>query len=67
MNPRGVRTGEDTQLVVALMIGRAGSTGFPGKNIMPVLGRPLAAYPLMAARASRYVTGCTSRLILPRS
>lgn len=43
------------QLICALMIGRAGSTGFPGKNIRPVLGRPLAAYPLMAARASRYV------------
>lgn len=37
------------------MIGRAGSTGFPGKNVYPVLGRPLAAYPLMAARGSRYV------------
>ena len=37
------------------MIGRAGSTGFPGKNIYPVLGRPLAAYPLMAARASKNV------------
>ena len=42
-------------MIVALMIGRAGSTGFPGKNIYPVLGRPLAAYPLMAANASRYV------------
>lgn len=43
------------ELVCALMIGRKGSTGFPGKNIYPVLGRPLAAYPLMAARASRHV------------
>lgn len=43
--------------VCALMIGRAGSTGFPGKNVMPVLGRPLAAYSLMAARASKYVNG----------
>lgn len=42
-------------MICALMIGRAGSVGFPGKNIYPVLGRPLAAYPLMAARASRYV------------
>ena len=42
-------------MICALMIGRAGSTGFPGKNIHPVLGRPLAAYPLMAARSSRYV------------
>lgn len=37
------------------MIGRAGSTGFPGKNVRPVLGRPLCAYPLTAARASRHV------------
>ncbi len=42
-------------MICALMIGRAGSVGFPGKNIYPVLGRPLAAYPLMAAQASRYV------------
>ncbi len=43
------------KLVCALMIGRKGSTGFPGKNIYPVLGRPLAAYPLIAAKMSRYV------------
>ena len=34
------------------MIGRAGSTGFPGKNVHKVLGRPLCAYPLMAAVGS---------------
>lgn len=55
MKRSGERPGEDTQLVVALMIGRAGSSGFPGKNVMPIMGRPLAAYPLMAARASRHV------------
>jgi hypothetical protein len=37
------------------MIGRAGSTGFPGKNVYPILGRPLAAYPLLAAKSSRNV------------
>jgi len=42
-------------MICALMIGRAGSVGFPGKNVYPVLGRPLAAYSLMAAQASRYV------------
>jgi hypothetical protein len=42
-------------MICALMIGRAGSTGFPGKNIYPVMGRPLAAYPLMAARDSRHI------------
>ena len=37
------------------MIGRKGSVGFPGKNFYPVLGRPLAAYPLLAAQASSKV------------
>ena len=42
-------------MICALMIGRAGSIGFPGKNTTMILGRPLAAYPLIAARGSRYV------------
>ena len=42
-------------MICALMIGRAGSTGFPGKNLYPILGRPLAEYPLLAAQASRHV------------
>ena len=50
MNSENERMG-----VAALLIGREGSTGFPGKNTYPVLGRPLAAYPLFAARESRYV------------
>jgi hypothetical protein len=37
------------QMIVALLIGREGSQGFPGKNIFPVLGKPLMEYPLMAA------------------
>jgi CMP-N-acetylneuraminic acid synthetase len=41
--------------VVALMLGRGGSTGFPGKNLYPILGRPLMAYPLIAAAESRTV------------
>jgi CMP-N-acetylneuraminic acid synthetase len=41
--------------VCALMIGREGSVGFPGKNLTTVLGRPLAEYPLLAAKASRFV------------
>jgi CMP-N-acetylneuraminic acid synthetase len=41
--------------VVALLIGREGSTGLPGKNLYPVLGRPLVAYPLLAARDSTHV------------
>lgn len=37
-------------MICALAIGREGSRGFPGKNLVPVLGRPLMAYPLLAAR-----------------
>lgn len=42
-------------MVCALLLGREGSAGFPGKNVYPVLGRPLVAYPLMAARAAKTV------------
>lgn len=36
-------------MICALLLGREGSTGFPGKNVRPVLGRPLVTYPLCAA------------------
>lgn len=39
-------------MIAAILIGREGSTGFPGKNVYPVMGRPLVAYPLMAAQAT---------------
>ena len=42
-------------MICALLLGREGSSGFPAKNLYPVLGRPLVAYPLMAARAARSV------------
>ncbi|HOL93656.1 MAG TPA: cytidylyltransferase [bacterium] len=42
-------------MIPALMIGREGSTGFPGKNLYPVLGRLLCAYPLLAAKQSQGV------------
>jgi len=42
-------------MICALLLGREGSAGFPGKNIHPVLGRPLVAYPLMAARDAKTV------------
>lgn len=37
-------------MICALLIDREGLCAFPGTNICPVLGRPLFAYPLMAAR-----------------
>lgn len=42
-------------MIVALILGRGGSTGLPGKNVMPIVGRPLMSYPLMAANNSKYV------------
>jgi len=37
-------------MIVAILIGREGSTGYPGKNVTPVLGKPLVAWPLAAAK-----------------
>ena len=42
-------------MIAALLLGRKGSSGFPGKNIYPVLGRPLCTYPLLAARHAQHV------------
>lgn len=43
------------KMIAALLLGREGSIGFPGKNTYPVLGRPLLLYPMLAAKNSRYV------------
>lgn len=37
------------------MIGRKGSTGYPGKNIKKVMGRSLCEYPLIAAKNSKKI------------
>lgn len=42
-------------MICALLLGRAGSTGLPGKNTRLVLGRPMMAYPLLAAAGSESV------------
>jgi len=42
-------------MIVALLIGRERSVGFPGKNVYPVLGRPLMVYPLLAAKNAKTV------------
>jgi len=42
-------------LIPALLIGREGSVGFPGKNVYPLLGRALMEYPLLAANGSRHI------------
>lgn len=43
-------------MIPALLIGRGGSSGFPHKNVTPVLGRPLMTYAIMAAQHARLVT-----------
>ncbi len=42
-------------MIAALILGRKGSVGFPGKNLYPVLGRPLASYPVLAALKAKEV------------
>lgn len=42
-------------MIAALAIGRAGSSGFKRKNLHLVVGRPLSAYPLLAASSARLV------------
>ena len=42
-------------MIVALLLGRKGSKGFPGKNTIPVMGRPLAWYPMRTAKAVKEI------------
>lgn len=42
-------------MIAALLLGRKGSVGFPGKNLYPILGRPLMEYPLLAAVSAKKV------------
>lgn len=42
-------------MIAALLLGREGSVGFPGKNTSLVLGRPMMAYPLLAARHAKSI------------
>jgi len=42
-------------MIAALMLGREGSSGFPGKNTFPILGRPMMAYPILAAQHSKFI------------
>ncbi len=42
-------------MIAALLLGRKGSIGFPGKNLYPVLDKPLAFYPMQAAHDAKHV------------
>ncbi|NJM34452.1 MAG: acylneuraminate cytidylyltransferase family protein, partial [Rhodomicrobium sp.] len=46
--------------VLALITARGGSKGVPGKNILPVQGRPLLDFTVAAARAAT----CVDRVVL---
>ena len=41
--------------VFALMIGRAGSIGYPGKNYIKIGNKFCCEYPLIASKKSKYV------------
>lgn len=42
-------------MIAALVLGRGGSVGFPGKNTKEVIGRPLMEYAVLAAKYSKYI------------
>ena len=42
-------------MICALVIGKKESSGFPGKNTKTVLGRPMVAYPILAAQGTTWV------------
>jgi len=42
-------------MIAALLLGRKGSSGFPGKNTCLILKRPLCIYPLLAAHHAQQV------------
>jgi len=41
--------------IIAIIPARGGSKGLPGKNIKPLLGKPLLAWTIEQAKASRYI------------
>ena len=45
----------DGKRVIAVIAARGGSKGLPRKNVRMVGGRPLVAWPVLAARGSRIV------------
>jgi CMP-N-acetylneuraminic acid synthetase len=40
---------------VAILLGRKGSKGLPGKNTMNILGQPISHYSMIAAKTSKYI------------
>ena len=44
--------------VLAIIPARGGSKGLPGKNILPLAGKPLIIWSLEAARNSKFIDRC---------
>jgi CMP-N-acetylneuraminic acid synthetase len=42
--------------ILSIIPARGGSKGFPGKNIYPILGKPLIVYTIEASLASKFIT-----------
>lgn len=42
-------------MIYALILGREKSVGFPGKNLYPALGKPIASYPMTAAKGAKSI------------
>ena len=40
---------------IAVIVGRSGSKGLPGKNSLPLAGRPMIVHSIEDARESKYV------------
>ena len=42
-------------MICALMIGRKGSKGLPGKNVKKIFGKSLCEYPIIAAKKTKLI------------
>jgi len=45
----------DNKKILVIIPARGGSKRFPGKNIHPLMGKPLISYPIEASKGSKYV------------
>ena len=44
-----------SEAILALIPARGGSKGIPRKNVMPLLGKPMIAYSILHAKASKHI------------
>ena len=42
-------------MIYAILIGRKGSKGFPGKNLKKINGKRMCEYPLLAAKQTKSI------------